>query len=81
MWNTNNLIGVRWHELKEGTMWNVYVIHSDLCICIYISVKLYMFYLLSSPYLRVFGDDRVRGTREQMLLVQVAQMKLSRGEG
>jgi len=62
-------------------MWNVYVIHSDLCICIYISVKLYMFYLLSSPYLRVFGDDRVRGTREQMLLVQVAQMKLSRGEG
>ena len=62
-------------------MWNVYVIHSDLCICIYISATLYMFYLLSSPYLRVFGDDRVRGTREQMLLVQVAQMKLSRGEG
>jgi len=28
-----------------------------------------MFYLLSSPYLRVFGDDRVRGTREQMLLM------------
>jgi len=22
----------------------------------------------SSPYLRVFGDDRVRGTREQMML-------------
>jgi len=22
----------------------------------------YMFYLLSSPYLLVFGDDRVRGT-------------------
>jgi len=32
------------------------------------SVTLYMIYLLSSPYLRVFGDDRVRGTREQMLL-------------
>jgi len=29
----------------------------------------------------VFGDDRVRGTREQMLLMQVAQVKLSRGEG
>jgi len=42
---------------------------------------MYMFYLLSSPYLRVFGDDRVRGTREQMLLMQVAQVKLSRGEG
>jgi len=40
-----------------------------------------MFYLLSSPYLHVFGDDRVRGTREQMLLMQVAQVKLSRGEG
>jgi len=25
--------------------------------------------LLSSPYLRVCGDDRVRGTREQMLLM------------
>jgi len=40
-----------------------------------------MFYLLSSPYLRVFGNDRVRGRREQMLLMQVAQVKLSRGEG
>jgi len=40
-----------------------------------------MFYLLSSPYLRVFGDDRVSGAREQMLLMQVAQVKLSRGEG
>ena len=47
----------------------------------YISVSfMYMFYLLSSPYLRVFGDDRVRGTREQMLWMQVAQVKLSYGE-
>jgi len=37
--------------------------------------------LLSSPYLRVCGDDRVRGTREQILLMQVAQVTLSRGEG
>jgi len=28
-----------------------------------------MFYLLSSPYLRVFGDDCVRGTQEHMLLM------------
>jgi len=54
-------------------MWDV-----KLCtvICIYVDicmfVTLYMIYLLSSPYLRVFGDDRVRGTREQMLLMQVA---------
>ena len=25
-------------------------------------------YTVSSPYLLVFGDDRVRGTREQMIL-------------
>jgi len=41
----------------------------------------YMYYLLSSPYLLVFGDDRVCGTREQMLLMQVAQVMLSSGEG
>ena len=27
------------------------------------------------------GDDRVRGTREQMLVMQVALVQLSRGEG
>ena len=40
-----------------------------------------MIYLLSSPYLRVCGDDRVRGTREQMLVMQVALVQLSRREG
>jgi len=30
-----------------------------------------MLILLSSPYLLVFGNDRVRGTREQMMLMQV----------
>jgi len=29
----------------------------------------------------VFGNDRVRGTREQMLLVQVVPVRLSRGAG
>jgi len=48
---------------------------------IYVCSLVYMIYLLSSPYLRVFGDDRVRGTREQMLMMQVAQVQLSRGEG
>ena len=42
---------------------------------------IHVFYLLSSPYLRVCGDDRVRGTREQMLVMQVAQVQLRRGEG
>jgi len=28
-----------------------------------------MLILLSPPYLLVFGDDRIRGTREQMMLM------------
>jgi len=56
--------------------------YSYMWLYAYIPVSfMYMFYLLSSPYLHVFGDDRVRGTREQMLLMQVAQVKLSYGEG
>jgi len=48
------------------------------CICVY---NFYMFYLLISPYLLVFGDDRVRGTHEQMMLMQVVLVELSYGEG
>jgi len=33
---------------------------------------------ISSPYLLVFGDDRVRSTREQMIL-QVVRVRLSYG--
>jgi len=40
-----------------------------------------MLYLLSSPYLLVIGDDRVRGTREQMMLIQVVLVELSCEEG
>jgi len=47
-------------------------------ICVY---NCYMFYLLSSPYLLVFGDDRVCGTREQMMLMQVVLVRLSHGAG
>jgi len=39
-----------------------------------------MCYDFSSPYLLVFGDDRVRGTREQIIL-QVKLVRLSYGEG
>jgi len=39
-----------------------------------------MCYLFSSPYLLVFGDDRVRDTREKMIL-QVELVRLSRGVG
>jgi len=43
---------------------------------------IYILYVLtvSSPYLLVFGDDRVRGTREQVMM-QVELVRLSCGEG
>jgi len=40
----------------------------------------YMFYSVSSPYLLVFGDDRVRDTREQiMLLVDLVRHRVGAG--
>jgi len=45
----------------------------------YICMYIYMFILLSSPYLVVVGDDCIRGTREQMLLLQMVLVKLSDG--
>jgi len=49
-------------------------------VYIYIYTLIYVYVLVSSPYLLVVGDDRVRGTREQMLL-QVVLVKLSSGAG
>jgi len=40
-------------------------------------VLFYMLYLLSSPYLLVIGDDRVRSTHDQMMFMQVVLMELS----
>ena len=34
---------------------------------------------ISSPYLLVFGDDRVRDTREQRMSMQVEPVRLSHG--
>jgi len=49
-----------------------------VCVCVYL---LYIYALsFSSPYLLVFSDDRVRGTREQMML-QVKLVRLSREVG
>ena len=43
---------------------------------------IYILYVLtvSSPYLLVFGDDHVRGTREQVMM-QVELVRLNYGEG
>jgi len=40
-----------------------------------------MLILLSSPYLLVFGDGRVCGTREQRMLMQVVLLMLRLGVG
>jgi len=49
-------------DVKLSTVIRVYV---DIYVCKIV----YMIYLLSLPYLRVFCDDRVRSTREQMLMM------------
>ena len=61
-----------------------------MCCCLlFVFVKdayIYLVYIflyalsLSSPYLLVFGDDRVRGTREQVM-IQVELVRLSYREG
>jgi len=38
-----------------------------MCVCVCVCLYLYV-YFVSSPYLLVFGDDRIRGIREQMVL-------------
>jgi len=56
------------------------VLPIDKCV-VYVHIYWYMFYLLNSPYLLVFGDDRVRGTHEQMMLMQVVLVRLSHRGG
>ena len=68
----------RWYELKgmEFIWMNVLPIYK--CV-VYVHIYWCMFYLLNLPYLLVFGDDRVRGRYEQMMLMQVVLMRLSHG--
>ena len=49
-----------------------------ICICMFGIFSCVL--TVSSPYLFVFGDDRVRGTREQVM-IQVELVRLSCGEG
>ena len=62
------------------TSYGVNVLSTYICV-LYMCIPIYMFNLLSSPYLFVFGDDRVRGTREQLMLMQVVLVRLSHGVG
>ena len=48
-----------------------------MVVYMYITMRYVDF--ISSPYLLVFGDDRVRDTREQRMLMQVMLMMLRHG--
>ena len=48
-----------------------------MVVYMYITMRYVDF--ISSPYLLVFGDDRVCGTREQRMLMQVVLVMLRRG--
>jgi len=48
---------------------------------VYMYITLMYVDFISSPYLLVFGDDRVRGTREQRMLMQVVPVTLRYGAG
>jgi len=63
--------------------WNSYGMYglSTYIYVIYMRVLFYMINLLSSPYLLVFSDDRVCGTHEQLMLMQVVLVRLSHGAG
>jgi len=52
-----------------------------VCVCVCVCVCLYIYvYSVSSPYLLVFGDDRIHGIREQMVL-QVNLVRHRAGAG
>jgi len=55
-------------------------IYIYMCVCVCVCLVYIYVLSFSSPYLLVFGDDRVRGAREQMML-QVELVRLSFGEG
>jgi len=54
------MVATMWYGIKGWISFGVFVIYVYTCI--------YTYFIVSSPYLLVFGDDRVRGTREQMML-------------
>ena len=55
----------------EGRYWLYMYMYVGIFFCVS---------TISSPYLLVVGDDRVRGTREQVMM-QVELVRLSCGEG
>jgi len=48
-----------------------------ICLIGYLIYVMMYVVFISSPYLLVFGDDRVCGTREQRMLMQVEPVRLN----
>jgi len=49
-------------------------------VMIYVYACIYAYFIVSSPYLLVFGDDHIRSTSEQMML-QVDLVRYRAGAG
>jgi len=69
---TRHLEVLIWSSRTRLTWWGPCVMESKEgfpLVCLwYIYIYIYDYFIVSSPYLLVFGDDRVCGTREQMML-------------
>ena len=56
-------------------LYYLYWLYMYMYVCMFLCVS-----IVNSPYLLVVGDDRVRGTLEQVMM-QVELVRLSDGEG
>jgi len=56
------MVAGKWLEIKGGNSFGIFVL-TYKCFIYMIDV-----FIISLPYLSMFGDDRVRGTREKMML-------------
>jgi len=67
-----------WPDIRElSKLWNLDFCRVYSCITGYLIIVMMYVVFISSPYLLVFGDDRVRGTCEQRLMMQVELVRLS----
>jgi len=70
------MVVAMWYGIKGWNSFGVFVcvcvcIYIYICVCVCVCVCVFCIYvclIVSLSYLLVFGDDRVRGTREQMML-------------
>jgi len=71
-----------WPGIREGSKrWYLGSFTIYTCIIGYLIFVMTYVVFISSPNLFVFSDDRVRGTREQRMLIQVEPVMLSHRVG